>query len=303
MYPEHPSMLILSDAIYSFHMPLFMSISGYLFYTAYFDTQGQPKLNRIYRQSLNLGTIYFIFVIFFVALRIIFSPFVNSRVSLADVLWSPICPYTIYWYLYVLVQFYIVFSRRIVYSHHALVSCLTAVGCMLSIFISSNYFALNKFISFAFFFWLGICYRRGTAAWFGRKAVAPIFFTVSVTVYVLTYNTTVAEHVPGVKMVIALGILQGLWYAFEHFPFLKSNRFLSMFGRYSLEIYLLHVVFTAGARTVFPGCILDHYILSVTLNLILSSTMPVLFAYCCKKLSVHDLFFKPVAWLEKRKQA
>lgn len=303
MYPEHPSIQVLDSMIYSFHMALFMMISGYLFYTAYFDAQGQPKAARMRRQMLNLCIVYVVYDIAYGLFKIVCSHFTNETASFVDILLFPIFPIQHHWYIYVLILYYIFFSQARIYRQGKAVFCLTLAACLLSTFIHIDIFPLQKLLYYTFFFWIGICYRRGTAAWFGSKAVAAVFFVVSAAVFVLTYGTDIPQHVPCVKAMISLGISLGIWYAFEHFPVLGSSRPLACLGQYSLEIYLLHSVFTAGARTVFPDLILNNYVLSIVLNFAVAASIPILFAYGCKKLSVHDLFFKPVALLEKRKKA
>lgn len=303
MYPGHPSVEILYRTIYSFHMALFMLISGYLFYAAYFDSQGQPKKKRMRRQILNLIIIYIIYDIVFSLFKAVCSRFTVDPVTWHNALLFPVLPTAHHWYIYVLILYYIFFSQRVIYQQSRITFCTTLLLGAVSIFVDVSLFSLSKFLFFAFFFWVGACYRKGTATWFSSKVVTAVLFTVSVALFILTYGTDIPAKVPGIKTMIALGISQGIWYAFEHISVLKTNQLLSCLGRYSLEIYLLSPVFTTGARTVFPDFILDHYVLSVALNFTLGTAIPFMFAYCCKKLSVYDLFFKPVTWLEKRKQA
>lgn len=54
IYPSASDLLyIIHNLIYTFHMPLFMTVSGYVYYMAYYDENGQPKRKKIYTQIIN----------------------------------------------------------------------------------------------------------------------------------------------------------------------------------------------------------------------------------------------------------
>lgn len=300
LYPDHPSMPILLTVVVYFHMPLFMLVSGYLFRTAYFDAHGQLQKRRMYRHLLNLILVYIGYDIAFGLFKLACRRYTNVSVSLADVLLFPIRPIHPYWYLYILIFYYIIFSRGPVLRHHKAVFYVTAVSALLSAFVSFDFFEFHNILYYALFFWIGFCYRQGAAAWFGSPVVTAILFTFSIVVAGLNLSGFLTlGDIPGLAILLSLGLAQGLWYAFAHLNVLRDNRLFSIFGKYSLEIYLIHSIFTAGARTVFPSFILDHYLLSVVLNFMLSSSIPVLFAFLCKRLSIHDFLFRPAVFLER----
>ena len=284
-------------------MALFMLISGYLFRTAYFDTDGQIKKARMRRQAENLIMLYVIYDIAYGLFKILCSRFTLLSTTWSDILLFPIHPINPYWYLYILILYYAIFSRGPILRHSMAVLYITAVLCILSTFVSDGIFPLDKLLNFAFFFWLGVCCRHGTAAWFGRPVITAVLLPLSVGAYALRWTGHLPPQVfPVANMIIPLGIVQGLWYGFAHIPALQHSSLFSLFGKYSLEVYLIHCAILAGARTVFPAFIHDHYVLSIALNFALSASLPLLFAVLCKKLSIHDVFFKPVVLLERAKK-
>ena len=101
MYPESSVLLFgLYNIIYSFHMPLFMIISGFIFFTAYVS-DGVPNTKRIHRQVLNLLAIYFIFSISFGIFKVVAGKFANKPIFIKDIFMILIKPIYPYWYLYI----------------------------------------------------------------------------------------------------------------------------------------------------------------------------------------------------------
>lgn len=97
----------------SFHMPLFFAVSAFLFSRAYFAEDGRVKQEKLKIQIINLIWIYIIFGVALWTLKaLVFSSFVNSQLSVLDLLLIPFKPFDIYWYLYILILYYIVFSRK-----------------------------------------------------------------------------------------------------------------------------------------------------------------------------------------------
>lgn len=104
----HNSNMMMDDAIpnylcklvYSFHMPLFFMISGYLVSTKEFDwTICWPSVRK---NLISYGIPYVAFSVFLFVFKQVFSGSVNSAVSFTDLLLIPIYPIGMMWFLYAL---------------------------------------------------------------------------------------------------------------------------------------------------------------------------------------------------------
>ena len=151
------------------------------------------------------------------------------------------------------------------------------------------------------FFFIGIAGKKYKDWIIGNKWLTPVLFVVSVGLCILFWDDKAysgyINNIFLVSIVIALGISLALWYAFEHINFIGNSGVLKLCGRYCLEIYVIHCLFTAGLRTVFLKVGIHNVYISIILNLIISTTAPVLFSMFCKNLNIYGLFFKPVTYV------
>lgn len=309
-YPESSGLLYnIFNLIYAFHMPLFMMISGYLYYTAYFDDKGKPDRKRIYHQMCNLVAVYVIFSVAFILFHILSDIFIkkaaHSDLTLLNIVLIWVQPISVYWYLYTLTLFYLIFS----------IKQLTEVNrwVLLSIFIATAicgqivsipWFTASKTLYHALFFFIGIAGKKYKNWIIGNKQITLVIFLVAVGMGVLVWNkerdtSKYANRIFILSIVVALGVSLALWYIFEHINFIGNRRILRLCGKYSLEIYVIHIFFVFGFRMVFLKANLYNVYISAVLNLFISTTAPVLFSILCKKLKIHGLFFKPATYLRR----
>ncbi|MDD3416394.1 MAG: acyltransferase family protein [Lachnospiraceae bacterium] len=95
----------LNNVIYSFHMPLFFLVSGFVFSRAYLSLNGISNLKRVSKAIINNICIY-VFLVFCGGYKLLFSKYANTSISGGQILaiWGK--PLDLYWYLYVLIFYY-----------------------------------------------------------------------------------------------------------------------------------------------------------------------------------------------------
>lgn len=311
-YPESSELLHnVCKLIYMFHMPLFMMLSGYLYYTAYFNDNGTPDRNRVYRQIYNQIGFYIILSIAIGVTKALLSSLTSgvliAEITFLDIALIWIRPIDICWYLYVLIILYLIFSiSRLTEINRWVLLAIFAATAVYSRVILIPWFEIRQTLYYAIFFFIGITGKKYRNWIIGNKYLTIALFVAAFGSGVMIWNeelntSNYANLIYILNIVAALGISLSLWYVFEHIKFIGKCRIWQLCGRHSLEIYAIHTFFVAGLRLVFPKIGIHNVYISIVLNLFISTTIPLLFSTLCKKLYIHELFFKPVTYVIKRK--
>ncbi len=307
LYSQHTAFLQdIYNMVYAFHMPLFFMISGFLFREAY--VQGEIPQSRIRReplnrQVLNLLLVYIIYSLLLGVSKMVFSGAVNNTVAGIDLLMIWARPIQLYWYLYVLLLFYVVFRiDKVRNVNPAIMLPVLAVLSACNAYIPTiPWFQVNRFLYYAFFFLLGICYRQITEKKVilrGGECLCIVSVVLSV---VLWSRTQYLRSIPVANFIIAAGLTLGLLDLFRSVRFLSKIPVLNNCGKYCMEIYLLHTFFATAVRAVFAKTVANVYV-SVLCNLIISTVIPIVFSVVVKKIGLYELFFKPNSLIRSKKR-
>lgn len=287
------------QAIYAFHMPLFFVISGFFFSLAYFDKDGNVKGRKLGIQLVDLGVVYVLFSFLLVAFKVICAQFVNTSASFSDLLdiWhQPIAPY---WYIYVLAILYVVCIPMAKFKSFA---CFVALGAALALSAGSHWisftseFSLERLLFHLLFFAIGLFIHR--VSWRVSWPVALVGLALAALLFVfcakpgLSAFSNAISKTPIVNTLVALGLCLFFWKAFASFRFL-DNRLFALCGRYCLEIYLIHCFFTAGFRSLFGLVGLANFWLSLIINTVLSTALPLAFAILMQRVGLYSYIFRP----------
>lgn len=290
----------IENIMYSFHMPLFFSISGFVYYKAYFTSDGKPKRRKLYIQMLNLAGIYVIFAIGFTLLKMPFNAFTNEKASFEDIIWMWMNPIGVYWYLYVLIEMYLVFSIPYLVRSNSIIILAGCFGLTVISYYISVPFRLPDLCYFLVFFAAGIVYAREAKLFsLFPASVAGLIISVIFSTIFWNINSTL-NCTKYVNFVIAFGLILVIWYAFEHIDFLGNNRVLQYLGARSLEIYVTHSIVVTVGRTILNRLSVNDQYICLIVNMILGIELPLIFSFAIRKLKLFDLFFRPVTVISKK---
>lgn len=295
--------------IYGFHMPLFFIVSGYVFQMAYIkDGKKKPNLKK---QIINILIIYVVFSILLGLFKIIMGRYTNVTIDYMDLLLIPVKTITPYWYLYALLAFYLIFSSKLILStvkkEYIILISLLVIN-ILSIFLNNEigaYFEIYHITYMALFFYTGALLCKKSVRLADKWYLVTAFFVASVVLMVIFRNCDGRySSIPFANIVIAGGISLALCMFFQSFCN-KGNqvhvKFLSFIGRYSLEIYLIHCVFTAGNRVVLSKLHIDNFYLNIFMNFVISLGLPIIISVICRKIRIYNILFRPVTYIIKDK--
>lgn len=138
----------IHNFIYSFHMPLFFSASGFLFYLT-------KSYNKYKIKVLDIALMYIFWTILTWSIKYIAGNSINYPVTIQTLITNIYNPTFIYWYLYSLMLMYLFYSiSKIKLITIKLLSSLAILCTVVKIFLP-NLGIVTTTIYFAYFFAMG----------------------------------------------------------------------------------------------------------------------------------------------------
>ena len=303
---EHSASTLYYDifnAVYAFHMPLFFVISGFLFGRTYFR-DGQIDKSRIKAQVIRLACLYLFYSLILGGSKILFDQYVVNQVTPKDLLLIPVKPLELYWYLFVLIIYYFIFSRKfIIRLNSAVVLVITLAMGIASWWIPHRQlFDANRLVYYHFFFYLGIALNKRDGI-LKKKAAVFVPLPCILALYILFWNrNTQLNQTLIVNQALGIGCSIFLFAAFQQLRFLGENPLFLLTGRYGLEIYLLHTFILTACRALFHHWNVENPVLILFASTAAGVLIPILFGMACKMLRIHRFLFNPYKGRKQKEQ-
>lgn len=235
--------------IYSFHMALFMFISGYLFINKS-DKKKQIK-------SILINS-YIIFSAIWVGLKIAFSSIVNTKLSLYDMLLIPVFPISFMWFIYALMLMEIM---QIVVENLGTNGKCIHIGISLILLMLQPYLAsksifdtgyvfsdliVSDIMQNYFYFLLGNYFGKAIIDLISaHRAISILAGALLLLVNFMSYKY---DFVINGVFKIALAIIGIIWLI--SICMRLENKALVFVGQRTLPIYVLHGICIAATRVL-----------------------------------------------------
>ena len=227
----------------SFHMPLFMMVSGYVM-----------NLDRL--KPLNRLKLLIPFFIFGLLYALCFE---------STLMGFFLSPYKYgYWYLPVLVFFVFLLSfikccQMNLYLGMVAVQAVLSIGSYYLSPTICNLFSLNPCSGLWIFFCLGVILRRSDVVSFRYKGVIGFVGTAT---FVMGYLIEKTQHVPGLHWLTAISACVAILLLFVQLDQSVSNTrlrtMMSTVGKHTLQIYTLHYFVMSIVSQQWIGELLVH---------------------------------------------
>lgn len=146
IYQQYMQMFF--DFIYSFHMPFFFTISGFVFCLS-------TKHKNIWNKVLDFTLLYLIWSTLMWISKFIMAKDVNNPVTLFDLLSIIYKPIMVYWYIYVLILMYIAVTLLNIKSVNSMMLLLSAIISVLSKLCNFEIGVVGQFLYHMYFFLAG----------------------------------------------------------------------------------------------------------------------------------------------------
>lgn len=286
---------LLYNGIYSFHMPLFFLLSGYVYAISY---PRNPK--KLLVKTGDLALVYLIWSILFGGMKLVLSQFVSNKVSVSDLLWIPLRAIDHFWYLYVLIFCYLL-AYWLPRSKRGLYGAVAVGGCFLFCLVPMPDYTIFRLLGYFVFFLLGslLQQQEGYLEQLKKPYWILIHAAVGILIAVMFRKTRTMswKDVGLLGPVMAYCLSAALIGLFAHAPRLA---FLEYLGRNSLGIYILHNFCIALCRALLPKIGIHSFAVSVVLSFVIATALPLLAVWVMKKIKLYRPLFSPASFLANR---
>ena len=286
--------------LWSFHVALFMFLSGVVYKETGEWRGKKTKRGFILHKLLNLGVPYVVFSAVYIAINSLVGG-ANTSSSLTDILYIWKTPVAQYWFLYALFFLFLIWACLSgVLKNWLITLIVVAVGYLLPLI-------KIPLGSFDTVFSAALVFGVGTFIDFGKLTKPHPAFKCAV----------VAAHVAASVLLIVFGkieapffkeimMLFGIYSSVLFISLIENckivDRFLLFVNKYSLQIYLLHTIFTAGVRIVLLRLSITQWWIHVAVGTLCGIAFSVLAAIIANKTKILNIFFFPTATYKKLKK-
>lgn len=285
--------------IWSFHVDLFMFLSGFVFtLTGTWHKRGS-RLRFIGGKLLSLGVPYVIFSSLYIAVNSL-VPGVNNVSVLSDILFIFVKPVAQYWFIYALLWLFILFcilpdiippiaKTLILYSIFIFCKCLKIDMGFLD-------YSLNCVLVFG----LGASIKSFKELPMWVKIIVPIFH-IAVSAVLIKFDFINLLFVD--DLLSLLGIFASICFISLLSRLSPVSRFLDFIASNSFQIYLLHTFFTAGIRIVLIKLGITNFVLHIILGTVFGIVFPCLIAKIASLTPYLNIFFFPEKAIKQLKKS
>ena len=306
-------MNVVMNWIYIWHMPLFFMLSGLTFSISCFEKNGLVNDFKVKKNCINLICLYIIFDISIIILKCVFSDFVDNQINKVEALLNIFFPNTLMWYLWVLIIYYIIFSKINIEKNIRKIEVVLVIAAIIMKWADLQFgirLCIKNGIYCAPFFVLGIIVKKWlfdkkvklkckikrtvTMILFGEVAIFSTVYTSMGYSNILIEIKIVCEFLTAVNSCL-LGII-----IFRTVSFLGESKILSNFGRASLVIYLIHTYIVTALKRFTILINLTSPITTIIIVMIITLSITYGIYWLSQRNKILYYLFRPIAFVESR---
>ena len=277
--------------IWSFHVALFLFLSGVVYKMTGEWKGKQSKWKFIFYKLYTLGIPYIVFSVVYILINSLVGES-NTGFAVSDILYIWKTPVAQYWFLYALFFLFCIwtaFSGVLKNWQITLIVVLIGylaplfgipLGSLDVVFYSALAFGIGTFVDF----------KSLTKLRTWAKCLVVILHIITGIIFILLKKI----EAPFIKEIM---ILFGIYSSIMFISILQSckamARFLDFVNKYSFQIYLLHTIFTAGTRIILLRLNITQWWIHILLGTAIGLAFSVLAAVIAKKVKCLNFFFFP----------
>lgn len=286
--PTLKSMVFVEEYIWTFHVPLFMFLSGYVYrLTGGWEAKGTRKKFLLHK-LFNLGIPYFVFSSIYILINSVTSG-VNNSSSISDILMLWRTPVAQYWFLYALFILFVIWS--IIPGEGTTPNLILTTICTFVSIMPINLGVFASSMRMSLFFGLGTVVNIKRIREWPLKIKNLVIITQ--VLGAILFLNIINENAITSRFFSVLGIVTSIVAVSLLDKCDCVEKCMLVLNRYSFPIYLLHTIFTAGFRIVFLKVGVNNYLLHVLLGIIVGIGIPIIGMNIIKNCKILLFLFYP----------
>ncbi len=290
--------------VYSFHMALFLIVSGYLVSRG---KKVSSKRKQAIQTIINYGIPYIVFSALWCFLKMVMPGHRNTPLTLNDLMLIPVYPISFMWFIYTLLLMHLIHIYvasncwKIKIFHLAFAGGVYFLQpCLVRQFdwIRFSDCIISDFFNNYIFFLIGAYLAEHIAAWGPRfiKVITIISGMVLIwgNVICFNFNLPISRIVSFILAVVGSLFIITLCMQLEH------NKLIEYLGRRSLPIYVLHALAISATRLLLTKFNLNicYGILSLVICTFVGCVFPIVAYQISTKIWKLDGCFYPGKYLK-----
>lgn len=294
--------------IYTFHMPLFFALSGYLYSYKHRSINLVNLKPFLVKKILNLGIPYLVFSFAFGLAYVRLSSNTYHTLKINDLYNVPFKPILQYWFIYALLFIFILVAfLDLIIKDSIKVFIILIIGKLVVTYLNISVPFILLAFNYGMYFYFGkviqIYSIRNLKI---KKYLCIITFLVYSIINIISYKFKINNTFDKNNIYVAaiVGILGTLIVILLCQMIETKNNFImnlfSYLGKNSFEIYLIHRVFSYAVTLI-----LIKLTNSILLNLLMSVVIGIIVPLCIKRISMKlkllDFCFSPSKYIIKMK--
>lgn len=290
--PQYQKIIdLIVDIIYTFHMPLFFMISGYVFGLKKYNWSKSNYVVFVKYKAKTLLVPYFLFSTLQILIKLPLQGKIASVLSWKNILLLPLIPVDQFWFIYVLF-FMFCLSGLMDWKKQdnslLLVIVLFIVGKSLLLFggdtINEWCVVLIRCLCYYIYFYMGykLCRMRIRFTKKEWLIFTAIFVSSSIGNGIIAFYNELIQLI--LQVVVATsGALSVISFC-EGIEIVEKSKSLKIIGSETMPIYIVHVLLCAIIRVVLIRIGFDNLCISVVIGTVLSIIVPILMSKCWEML-------------------
>ena len=286
---------VVDSIIYSFHMPLFFFLAG-LFFVGSIKKRGEGGL--IINKVDTIIYPYIVWSLIQGGIGYTLNGITNFSTSIQDVyslLWQP---HDQFWFLYALFLIFVIYT--LIYRFIPNVIMLFILSVLLYLFqdfLYSPWGIMNSIYKFGVYFCAGILFSKYMTINIKISPIwsisAVILFVLAQTFYHSYLKLTYLSYNGLMLMLLALASIFTVVIVSQVLA-QKGSNLIRTIGSYSLQIYLVHIIFGSGFRIFMQKMLgIESSVFHLLFGTLVGIFVSILFVRMTKYLGLNFLFFIP----------